>query len=182
MPTSIKEAIAKWEEKTGQKAAESMKVELWGQTPFIEKMDNGLNVLVKCEQLSLSTNMIDKISNLNALKNLKILSLGRNTLRSLGGIEAVADTLEQLWVSYNYIDKLRNIVALKKLKTLYISFNSIKEWTEVTRVNECPQLTEVVFTGNPVWEKHTADGDWVSLMLKRLPAIKVLDGWPCIRI
>ena len=182
MPTTIKEAIAKWEEKSGQKAAEATKVELWGQTPFVEKMDAGLSVLVKCEHLSLSTNLIDKITNISVLKNLKILSLGRNALKSLSGIEAVADTLEQLWVSYNYIDKLKNIVVLKKLKILYISYNSIKDWTEVTRVNECPLLTEVVFIGNPLWEKHNTEGDWSSLVLKRLPAVKVLDGWPCIRI
>ena len=181
MPTTIKEAITKWEERTGQKAAESLKVELWGQTPFIEKMDATLSALVKCEKLSLSTNAIDKISNLNGLKNLKVLSLGRNNIKSLSGIEAVSDTLEQLWISYNFIDKLKSIVLMKKLKVLYISYNLIREWTEVTRINECPQLTEVVFIGNPLWDKHNADGDWSALAMKRLPNIRKLDGWPCIR-
>ncbi|ESN99037.1 hypothetical protein HELRODRAFT_66873 [Helobdella robusta] len=181
MPTTIKEAIQKWEERTGNKASEATRVELWNQTPFIEKMDSSLNVLIKCERLSLSTNAIDKISNLNGMKNLKILSLGRNNIKGLSGIEAVSDTLEQLWISYNYIDKLKSIVLLKKLKVLYMSYNLIKEWTEITRINECPQLIEVVFIGNPIWEKHNADGDWSTLAMKRLPNIRKLDGWPCIR-
>lgn len=41
------------------------------------------------------------------LKNLKILSLGRNNIRELNGIEAVGETLEQLWISYNQIEKLK---------------------------------------------------------------------------
>jgi Leucine-rich repeat (LRR) protein len=37
-------------------------------------------------KLSLSTNMIERLSNLNSLKNLKILSVGRNFLKSLVGV------------------------------------------------------------------------------------------------
>ena len=47
---------------------------------------------------------------------LQVLSLGRNLLKSLQGIEAVADNLEQLWVSYNQIDKLKPLRNLSKLK------------------------------------------------------------------
>ena len=56
--------------------------------------------------LSLSTNSIDRISGLYGLSKLQILSLGRNLLRSLAGVEVVAGTLEELWVSYNSLDKL----------------------------------------------------------------------------
>jgi hypothetical protein len=37
-------------------------------------------------RLSLSTNMIDRLSNLNSLKCLRILSIGRNYLKSLAGV------------------------------------------------------------------------------------------------
>lgn len=49
-------------------------------------------------------------------ENLKILSLGRNLIKNLTGIEAVADTLEQLWISYNQIEKLKGIAVLSKLQ------------------------------------------------------------------
>lgn len=33
--------------------------------------------------------------------------------------------------------------------------------------------------GNPLEEKHSADGDWREQALKRLPKLKKLDGeWP----
>lgn len=48
-PTTIKEAIKKWEEKTGQNAAEAIEVSLIFQWPPIEKMDNNLSNLVACQ-------------------------------------------------------------------------------------------------------------------------------------
>jgi dynein light chain 1 len=48
-------------------------------------MDSSLNHLSNCEKLSLSTNMITNIQNINSMQKLKILSLGRNLLKSLAG-------------------------------------------------------------------------------------------------
>ena len=56
--------------------------------------------------LSLSTNSIDRITGLSGLSRLRTLSLGRNLLRSLAGVEVAAGSLEELWVSYNSLDKL----------------------------------------------------------------------------
>lgn len=156
-------------------------MELWGMQPPIEKMDATLSGLVNCERLSLSSNYIDKIVAIQSLKKLKILSLGRNNIRSLNGIEAVSETLEQLWISYNYIDKLRSLSALKKLKVLYISYNLVKEWQEVSKINDCPQLADVGFVGNPIWEKMTSDGEWVPTVSKKLPNVKRLDGYYIFR-
>ena len=89
-------------------------------------MDSALNALTACEKLSLSTNMITGIGNLQNLKCLKILSLGRNLIKNLAGIEAVGETLEQLWISYNKIEKLAPLGKLIKLKTLYMAHNSVK--------------------------------------------------------
>ena len=58
-------------------------------------------------------------------KNLKVLSLGRNSIKSLQGVEGAADTLEQLWISYNQIDKLKPIRNLAKLHTLYMAHNLV---------------------------------------------------------
>ena len=109
MPTSCKDAIAKWAEKTGQDPATATEVMLYCQIPFIERMDESLNVLENCERLGLSTNDIDRIAPLPRLKNLKILSLSRNRIRRLGGLDEIGNTLEQLWLSYNLIDKCDNL-------------------------------------------------------------------------
>uniref|UniRef100_A0A8C0S232 Dynein axonemal light chain 1 n=1 Tax=Canis lupus familiaris TaxID=9615 RepID=A0A8C0S232_CANLF len=74
------------EEKTSQKPSEAKEIKLYAQIPPIEKMDASLSTLANCEKLSLSTNCIEKIANLNGLKNLRILSLGRNNIKNLNGL------------------------------------------------------------------------------------------------
>merc|ERR1712178_609506 len=169
--TTIKEALAKWEEKNGAKANEANRVELYAQIPPIEKMDASLSTLASCERLSLSTNAIEKIANLNGLKNIK----------SLTGLEAVSDTLEELWISYNLIEKLKGINVLKKLKVLYMSNNSVKDWGEFGKLPDLPVLVELLFVGNPLEEKHSAEGDWRDQVATKLKKIKKLDGVPVIR-
>lgn len=62
--------------------------------------------------------------------------------------DAVADTLEELWISYNFIEKLKGVDVLKKLKVLYVANNLIKDWSEFNKLQECPSLEDVLFTGN----------------------------------
>uniref|UniRef100_A0A452TUH4 Dynein axonemal light chain 1 n=1 Tax=Ursus maritimus TaxID=29073 RepID=A0A452TUH4_URSMA len=174
--TTIKEALARWEEKTSQKPSEAKEIKLYAQIPPIEKMDASLSTLANCEKLSLSTNCIEKIANLNGLKNLRILSLGRNNIKNLNGLEAVGDTLEELWISYNFIEKLKGIHVMKKLKILYMSNNLVKDWAEFVKLAELPCLEDLVFVGNPLEEKHSADGNWIEEATKRVPKLKKLDA------
>ena len=105
--TSCKDALAKWQAAAGVAAAsEAERVELCGVCPPIEKMDSSLAMLKSCRHLALSTNNLDKIGNLAGLESLEVLSLGRNCLKKLENLEAVAGTLQQLWLSYNQIDRL----------------------------------------------------------------------------
>jgi hypothetical protein len=48
-PTTIKEAIQKWEEKSQQKSVEAKDIKLNGMFPPIEKMDASLSTLANCE-------------------------------------------------------------------------------------------------------------------------------------
>jgi dynein light chain 1 len=109
--TTVKEALRLFEEKFGVKASDESHVKLWGMLPPIEKMDASLGALGGCAHLSLSTNSIDKISNLSGLHNLRILSLGRNNIKKLENLDPVANTLEELWISYNNIERLTGSVA-----------------------------------------------------------------------
>nr|XP_014349241.1 PREDICTED: dynein light chain 1, axonemal isoform X2 [Latimeria chalumnae] len=144
-------------------------------------MDASLSMLGNCEKLSLSTNCIEKIANLNGLKNLRILSLGRNNIKNLNGLEAVGDTLEELWISYNQVEKLKGIHVMKKLRVLYMSNNLVKDWAEFAKLGELPCLADLVFVGNPLEEKHTSEGTWIDEATKRLPKLKKLDGNPVIK-
>ena len=100
MPTSCKEAIKRWEAATGQNPAEATEVKLICVIPGLDRMEEALSVFEKVEKLSLSTNNIEKIQFLK-FKNLRILSLGRNNIKRIGGLEEVSATLEELWLSYN---------------------------------------------------------------------------------
>ncbi|TNN62016.1 Dynein light chain 1, axonemal [Liparis tanakae] len=179
--TTVKEALAKLEEKSGERVSESKAIKLYGQVPAIEKMDASLSILTNCEKLSLSTNCIEKITNLNGLKNLRILSLGRNNIKSLNGLEAVGETLEELWISYNLIEKLKGVQSMKKLRVFYMSNNLVKDWVEFVRLADLPSLADLVFVGNPLEEKHSAEGTWMDEASKRLPNLRKLDGNPIIK-
>ena len=48
-----------------------------------------LNNLVKCTQLSLSSNCIEKMVNLPNMRNLEILSLARNSIKKIGGLDEI---------------------------------------------------------------------------------------------
>jgi hypothetical protein len=61
--------------------------------------------------------------------------------------ESLGDTLEELWISYNLIEKLKGIGVLKKLKVLYMSNNLVKEWTEFNKLQDMPNLEDLVFVG-----------------------------------
>lgn len=89
---------------------------------------------------------------MGSLKKLKILSLGRNQIKGFTGLETLGDTLEELWISYNAIEKLKGVNALRNLKVLYMSNNLVKEWSEFTRLQEMPNLQDLVFAGNPITE------------------------------
>ncbi|PKU37380.1 hypothetical protein llap_12317 [Limosa lapponica baueri] len=172
--TTIKEALAKW------KASEAKEVKLYGQIPPVETMDESLSTLVNCEKLSLSTNRIERIANLNSLKR-KLRNLFKHLhsfqMEKITVNEAVADTLEELWISYNFIEKLRGIRVMKKLKVLYMSNNLVKDWAEFVRLAELPLLEDLVFTGNPLQEKYTSDqNSWFEEATKRVPKLRKLDG------
>ncbi|XP_029669623.1 dynein light chain 1, axonemal-like isoform X2 [Formica exsecta] len=166
-PTTCKEAIRRWEEENEQEAATATEVTLSFQWPPIEKMDNALAVLANCEKLSLSTNMIEKIA-------------GRNLIKGFAGFEALGDTLVEIWVSYNYIEKMKGIQAMRNLRVLYMSNNLVREWNEFARLQELPNLRDLVFVGNPLYESNEIE-QWRIEVARRLPNLEKLDGEPIIR-
>ena len=52
--------------------------------------------------------------------SLEILSLGRNNIKKIEGLDGVADTLRELWISFNSIEKLAGIEKLKSIEILFM--------------------------------------------------------------
>ena len=97
------------------------------QTPPIDKLETSvLSTLTRVEKLSISSNVIDKMVNMPPLKYLTRLSLARNNIKKIQGLEEVAGTLKELWLSYNSIDKLDGISMCQCLTTLFISSKTEK--------------------------------------------------------
>lgn len=88
--TTCAKALQIWEQNNGRNPSEEEVIKLLFMVPPIDKMDPAvLNNLVKCTQLSLSSNCIDKIVNLPNLRNLEILSLARNNIKKIGGLDEI---------------------------------------------------------------------------------------------
>eukprot|EP01024_Parvocaulis_polyphysoides_P065881 TRINITY_DN7705_c1_g1_i1.p2 TRINITY_DN7705_c1_g1~~TRINITY_DN7705_c1_g1_i1.p2 ORF type:complete len:195 (-),score=43.81 TRINITY_DN7705_c1_g1_i1:41-625(-) len=176
--TTIKEAIKKFEELKECNAAEAELVQLVGQYPPVEKMDATLSTLKACKHLALSTNCIEKISSLAGMDSLQILSLGRNQIKKIENLEAVADTLEELWLSYNQIEKLAGVEKLQALRVLFLSNNKIKDWSEIEKLGALEKLEDLLLVGNPLYNDYKEVSEYRIEVLKRLPNLKKLDGQP----
>jgi dynein light chain 1 len=79
-----------------------------------------LSTLTRVEKLSISSNCIDKIVNFPPLKYITRLSLARNNIKKISGLEEIAGTLKELWLSYNQVEKLEGLSMCMKLTTLFI--------------------------------------------------------------
>jgi dynein light chain 1 len=175
--TSCKEAIQAWHKKDPENniPESSEHVSLICQLPSLKKMDNKLNELVSCTHLSLSTNAIERLAPLTHLKNLKILSLGRNNIKKVEKLDDVGGTLEQLWISYNLIEKLDGFQNLQNLQILFMSNNSIANFDELLKLRDLPKLNELLLIGNPFYD-DLSEADARKEVIKRLPNLKKLDG------
>ncbi|CAB1331211.1 unnamed protein product [Coregonus sp. 'balchen'] len=52
--------------------------------------------------------------------------------------------------------------------------------TEFLKLDNLSALMDLVFVGNPLEEKYSAEGYWIEEATKRLPKVKKLDGNPVI--
>jgi dynein light chain 1 len=117
------------------------------------------------------------------MDSLRILSLGRNLIKKIENLDAVADTLEELWISYNQIQSLvgsislcllmcfidtgtfdilpahislpqSGIEKLQNLKVLYCSNNKVASWAEIDRLASLPALEDLLLVGNPLYNDY----------------------------
>ena len=108
-----------------------------------------------------------------SLRNLEILSLGRNQLKRIQGLEDVGQTLKELWVSYNLIERLEGLQQCIHLHTLFIAQNKIKVWDEIGRLAQLPEIRNLLLVGNPIYEDSRVDPR--VQVVRRCPQIEVLD-------
>lgn len=91
-------------------------------------------------------------------ESLEILSLSRNQIRKITGLDEVGATLKQLWLSYNNIDSLSGLSNCTALEVLYLAHNRIKDWGEVDKLTELKKLQSLVLLGNEIYDKAGSEG------------------------
>ena len=173
--TSCAKALQYWSERNQDSIEKAPVIKLMCLHPPIDRMDNSLNALAGVVHLSLSTNCIDKMMSLSGLRNLEILSLGRNMIKRIEGLEGVGSTLKQLWLSYNLISSLDGLQSCVKLENLYISNNKIKDWNEVKKLAVLPNLGNVTLFGNPCYDGYNRQSVR-PIVQKYFPLVRILDG------
>ncbi|EED90787.1 leucine-rich repeat protein [Thalassiosira pseudonana CCMP1335] len=177
--TTCAQAIKNWEAnpKNEGSVEEATEVSLCFQAPPITKLDaKVLNNLKKCQKLSLSTNMIERMISLTGMSELKILSIGRNNIKKIEKLEDVASSLQQLWISYNQISSLDGLACVTGLTTLYCSNNLIKSFSELDKLKANEQLRDVLFIGNPMYSEVATKEEARIEILRHLPNLKKIDG------
>src|SRR6056300_439582 len=95
--------------------------------------------------------------NLPKLRKIKILSLGRNNIRRIVGLDEIGQSLEQLWVSYNLIERLEGLTPCIKLTSFFAANNKVKSWDEVAKLSQLPALTNLLLVGNPIYGDKTKE-------------------------
>ncbi len=182
----ISKAIAIWEaeeKNQGKKLADEEVVDLIFRA--IDTLDTSINTLVNCRKLSLSSNLIFKLPEFQ-LPKLEILSLGRNKIKKISGLNYVADTLKELWISYNEITSLDGIKDCNKLEVLYVGNNLLASYNDLNALTNL-NIQHAVFKGNPF---TLVDGDikkptdlpfdtLKAEITKRVPSLLTLDGELC---
>ena len=175
---SLSAAVKQWQQANPEKRMDQESiVKLLCTSPPIDKIDNSVNAFVNCVRLSLSTNCIDKIPLLPraALPKIEILSLGRNLIKKISGLEEIGATLRELWISYNQITALDGLSCCPKLEVLFISNNKIKDLVELRKLSQNPSLANLTLVNNPI-NDNVARSEMRLNVLAAVPQLRVLDG------
>lgn len=175
---SLSAAVKQWQERHPEKRMDQESlVKLLCTSPPIDKIDNSVNAFANCIRLSLSTNCIDKIPLLPraALPKIEILSLGRNLIKKISGLEEIGATLRELWISYNQITALDGLSCCPKLEVLFISNNKIKDLHELRKLSQNSLLANLNLVNNPIYD-NVARSEMRLNILAAVPQLSVLDG------
>ena len=138
-------------------------------------MDDSLNSLVSCEKLALSSNIIERMIALPKLKNIRILSIGRNKIKKIAGLDDIGQTLEQLWISYNELDKFDGLSKCVKLHTIFATNNKLKNWDEVAKLSQLPELKSVLLADNAIYSDRIWEEN-APMVVKRVPQLEMIES------
>uniref|UniRef100_A0A8C9II39 Uncharacterized protein n=1 Tax=Piliocolobus tephrosceles TaxID=591936 RepID=A0A8C9II39_9PRIM len=100
------------------------------------------------------------------------------------GAASLSETLNRLYPDRSHLGTAflhgQPVSSFLDLNLLYL-FSSLIRIRENHNIIELPCLEDLVFVGNPLEEKHSAENNWIEEATKRVPKLKKLDGTPVIK-
>lgn len=106
---------------------------------LIGSMDGIVENHSTLHKLELYDNHIQKLTNLEHLKNLVILDMSYNAVRDMKPVE-VCVHLEELYLAQNKLRKIQGLKGLNKLRTLDLGANRIRVMDEVSDITSLKSL------------------------------------------
>lgn len=111
----------------------------------IREIEN-LETLKGLEELWLGKNKITELKGLSQLSNLKILSIQSNRIREISGLDDLVG-LEELYISHNALSTLSGLSNCQSLRVLDISNNTV---TSLAGIEGLTKLEEVWASYNKI--------------------------------
>lgn len=129
--------------------------------------------VVKLEVLDLHGNLITHIGGLSELRELKVLNLAGNQIKSVGMSDLKGLTcLQELNLRRNRLKKLLGFGDVPQLQKLFISNNEVQTVEDMSSIAKSINLREVSVDNNPV----SVGGDCVSFLVSYLPNLLLLSN------
>jgi protein phosphatase 1 regulatory subunit 7 len=158
----------------------------------IKKLEN-LN-LPNLDILSIQSNRIIKIENLEYLVNLTQLYISDNGLTKIEGLEKLTK-LNVLDLSNNKIERLENIENLKELEEFWFNNNMLSKWEDIDLLKQLPKLKCLYLEHNPIYYANNVKPSTLTEMsgtdsinsgyrrkiIITLPNLEQLDATLCAR-
>lgn len=133
-----------------------------------------LDALSNLRIISIQSNRLTNITGLSNLPNLEELYLSHNAITDLSGLESTT-TLRVLDFSNNQVSHLEHLGTLKDLEELWASNNQLTSFDEVEReLKDKEKLETVYFEGNPLQTNGPAV--YRNKVRLALPQIKQIDA------
>ncbi|GAU99792.1 hypothetical protein RvY_10742 [Ramazzottius varieornatus] len=137
-----------------------------------KRSEHNEGLIHNLEELSLHQDSLEEIENLDRwCRELKILYLQGNSIQKIENLNRLKN-LEYLNLALNSIERINHLEGCESLKKLDLTANFIGDLTSVENLRHNCYLEELYLTGNPCAEY----GGYRMYVVGALPQLKVLDG------
>lgn len=116
--------------------------------------------------LSLQSNRITKIENLEGCPKLEEFYISDNGLKTIEGLESLVN-LRVFDCASNQIERIENVQHLANLEEFWFNNNNMTHWEDIDVLKELPKLKCLYMEQNPVYYINNVKPDPMSTDLTR---------------